>query len=238
LNSTLLYFLNKIVFPEYCVLCGSSADYICRQCIRDRLKVNFKDICHVCGFDTFKGNLHIECQDQSNVDRLYFFCEYSTFAKQIIEDIKYSGNYAIAESVAKHMASYAKLVIKEVLNSNFTITYVPSHIKKQRVRGFNQSELVANKVALLLGVEFRHLLIKTTHTAKQAGNTKLVRADNLRSSFIVKSDNVPKFVMIIDDVHTTGATLNECAKVLKNSGAERVIGFAFSKSLNYSIADK
>lgn len=111
---------------------------------------------------------------------------------------------------------------------------MPSHWTKQNIRGFNQSQLLAKDIAKLLEVEICDVLRKNKATSKQAGTNKSQRSKNLKGKFAVKKDIVPENVMIIDDVHTTGATLNECAALLKSNGAKFVYGYAFSKSLNYS----
>lgn len=225
-------FINTAFLPEYCITCNKSGSYICKNCLRTKYKVNFRTVCHVCGRNSFKFCLHKDCRDYSNLDNLYFFCEYNSAAKELIEVIKYHGNYSILNSLSWHMANYLKIVCPEY--KKFKFTYVPSHWTKQNSRGFNQSQLLAKSIAKLLGVELCDVLQKNQATNKQAGTNRSQRSKNLKGKFTLKKVLVPENVMIVDDVHTTGATLNECASLLKLNGARTVYGYAFSKSLNYS----
>lgn len=231
-------FLGSFIFPKYCCLCNVPGSYICDRCKKYKLKVNFRDICHVCGNFTFTDKLHKECEDYTNLDYLYFFCEYNHYAKKMIEIIKYQGYFAVIDDVANIMCEYIKN--REFDYKVYTITGVPSHWKKRNLRGFNQSELLAEKIAKTLCIDYIPLLQKTTHTNKQAGKRKSDRSTNLRKTFERKegSVNVSRNVMIIDDVHTTGSTLNECSAVLKSIGVETVVGYTFAKSLRYSVNEQ
>ena len=225
-------FVNEILFPEYCITCNKSGCYICAKCLKTKYKINFLSICHICGNTTFKGSVHKECRDYSNVDNLFFFCEYNNSAKSLIESIKYQGNFAIVDTLVLHMANYLRVIYPNY--KEFVFTYVPSHWVKQNVRGFNQSKLITEKLGKILGVEVVGYLKKTNASSKQAGSSKEQRNRNLKGKFALEKTIISKNVMIIDDVHTTGATLNECAAILKDNGAEVVYGYTFSKSMNYS----
>lgn len=237
MSLAILRFVNTIILPEYCIICGKSNSYICPKCIKFQVQVNFRNICHVCGNTTFLNSLHIECEDSTNLNRLIFFCEYNSVAKKIIESIKYGGSFFIIENLAIHMSKYMAFIFSQNELKDFVITYVPSHKFKKNQRGFNQSELLAQKIAKNLNMECRPMLTKVLNTKKQAGTNKSSRSTNLRNTFTPMTENVSKNVIIIDDVHTTGATLNECAGVLKSGGAKQVLGFVFAKSLNYSPID-
>ncbi len=225
-------FINYTFFDKYCITCNKTGSYICSKCILNNYKVNFRNICHVCGRSSYKYCTHKECEDLSNIDNLYFFCEYNAAAKELIDYIKYKGNYAIIDDVALHMASYLKTTFP--VYKDFTFTFVPSHWTKQNIRGFNQSKLLAQKIADNLGIDLVEYLKKTKPTSKQAGTNKSQRSKNLQGKFACTGTLVSRNVMIIDDVHTTGATLNECAAILKKNGASLVYGYTFSKSMNYS----
>ena len=229
----ILNFINNIVLPSYCIVCGNYGPYICRNCMYKYFNINFYNICHVCGVSTYKLNLHKECEDSTNLDKLLFFCEYNWASKKIIEEVKYRGSYSIAKEVADHMVKYFRFKQKDYWPSEFLITCVPSHKYKFNERGFNQSELLAKEIALQLNIEFVDLLSKTQNTQKQAGASKTKRVINL-GNFKIKKIIKNRIVIIIDDVHTTGSTLNNCAAELKRNGIEIVWGFTFAKSLNYS----
>jgi ComF family protein len=106
---------------------------------------------------------------------------------------------------------------------------VPLHRIKQRLRGFNQSELIAHSVARHLDrARFRvhnGILRRVRPTVSQTGLTRHQRRENVRGAFVVaKPDQLrDRTVVLIDDVYTTGTTLNECARVLRKAGARQVV---------------
>jgi ComF family protein len=124
------------------------------------------------------------------------------------------------------MAEYLKLFSFE---KDIVLCDVPLHKHKMRVRGFNQSEILAKQIAKRKGLIFENLLNRRIDTVTQVGLTREERENNLREAFVV-NNSVPKNILIIDDVFTSGSTLNQCARVLKESGAEKVYGFVFAKS--------
>jgi competence protein ComFC len=118
------------------------------------------------------------------------------------------------------------------------MTFVPLHKKRKRKRGYNQSELLAGGLSGLIGIESKPLLEKTkNHKKNLARLDKEQRREEIRDtfSFAGEKESVSgKTVLLIDDVLTTGATANECAKVLVNAGAREVIVLTFS-SVEYKV---
>ena len=111
---------------------------------------------------------------------------------------------------------------------------VPLHKKRLRERGFNQSEFIAGLIGNLYQIPvLSDLLTKTVPTLPQATLTKVERAKNIKGAFQVKeSSYIQKgTVLLIDDVYTTGATVNECARVLKRAKAEQVYVFALAHGI-------
>jgi ComF family protein len=119
---------------------------------------------------------------------------------------------------------------------------VPLHIKRLRQRGFNQAYLLIrrwNALAEAHGLElgnmaiYKNALVRTDHTRPQTGFGKAQRARNVRNAFaVVKRQEIEnKNVLLIDDVYTTGATVNECAGALRRSGAARVDVLTLARAL-------
>jgi ComF family protein len=102
------------------------------------------------------------------------------------------------------------------------VTAVPMHKRECRERGFNQAQRLAQAVALRLRLPYETLLTKITVTAPQKTLTAVERSGNLLGVFDVCGDVSGKTILLVDDVITTGATLNECAKMLKLFGAHEV----------------
>ena len=111
---------------------------------------------------------------------------------------------------------------------------VPLHPRRQRERGFNQSELLARSLAAHFGAELApHLLARVRDTAPQIDLPRAERQANVRGAFAVPKPEkaAGKSVLVVDDVFTTGATLRECARVLRRAGASRVLIFTLARPL-------
>ena len=127
---------------------------------------------------------------------------------------------------------------------NCYISYVPMFQVKEKNRGFNQAQLIAKEIAFQLRsgrgkIEVVPLLIKTRDTGSQTQFTKEERAKNVENSFVYKdykiyndynNYSVPESIVLVDDIYTTGATMKECAKVLKKAGVKNVWGFTLART--------
>jgi ComF family protein len=141
----------------------------------------------------------------------------------LIHNLKYQHEKGLATFLGQllvYTATYPKVDI---------ITAVPLHPSRQRQRGYNQAEEMAITIAKLLNIPYRPLLRKSKPTATQAtAANRTTRLKQLTNVFQSRPSDqpIPKKVLLIDDVITTGSTMNECAKVLKEQGVIEVHGLA------------
>ncbi len=149
---------------------------------------------------------------------------YCNSLKNSIRKFKFSNRPSYYRTFGKLLA--LKVQNTPQLGKIDTIIPVPMHRNRQRQRGYNQAELIAGFTARLLGIKSEnHVLIKTVETKTQSLLSKSERLANLEGSFKV---NLPKRVegrsiLLVDDIVTTGSTINQCCKALKLAGAERII---------------
>jgi len=121
------------------------------------------------------------------------------------------------------MASLLFDVIKEELRPGMVLCPVPLHWKRFLDRGFNQSVYIAEHLSEKTKLPMSHLLRRKRDTGHQAWRSREERLHAMHDAFILKKiQNVPRHVVLIDDITTTGSTLHECAKVLNNAGIERI----------------
>lgn len=222
----MLKFFLDLFFPRSCYYCKREGRYLCSNCILSYLYINWEVRCYICGKPSSIGFVHKECSDQGYLDGLVYFTLYDQKVKEIISDVKYNYYYDILFEIGDMMGEYLKLF---KLDGDIVLCDVPLHKHKLRVRGFNQSEILAKQIAKNRSLRFSNLLIRKVDTITQVGLTREERENNLREAFI-SSKKIPENVLIVDDVFTSGSTLNQCARVLKQSGAKRVYGFVFAKS--------
>ncbi len=148
---------------------------------------------------------------------------------QLIHNFKYYDRMDYAVLMASLMSKYHDAQLYNAI----LITAVPMHPKRLRERQYNQACLLAKHIAGIIGVRFvPDLLIKTKNTPSQSGLDALARQENIKDAFMFN----PKFklrnqsIILVDDVITTGATMNECARVLASNGNNQTIALAFART--------
>lgn len=144
--------------------------------------------------------------------------------KILIHELKYRGYFAIAPTLAHIMT-------RTIKNKKFHyVTSVPISKRRLRNRGYNQSEELSSKISATIDVPILKGLKKIKETKPQVGLKKKQRAHNLRGAFRYEGITIRgKTILLVDDVKTTGATLEACAKELKTAGARSVWGIVFAK---------
>ncbi len=229
--------LRQVFYPDgiKCIVCGREIPEnrygLCDTCSLD-LNGNYCLRCgrHKVGVGDFCG----ECSEQS----LYFdearsSVVFSGYAKDIVHRFKYGA----AAYLARHMSEF---MLDTLFAADFTFdcfTFVPMYKRKQRKRGYNQAELLAKAVAAHTTTPCVPLLEKISETRTQARLNREERMKNLDGAFRAVT-RPPEHVVIVDDVMTTGCTLNECAKVLKKAGAKIVYALTFASVPERPFTDR
>jgi ComF family protein len=220
-----------LIFPKICQCCGEVGSYICDSCIEKKFKYTLKQKCHVCKKAVNKGMIHDKCKAESFLDGVFIIAKYDKFIENYIADIKYEFYYAMIPDLVKVMNKYLERNKKfKKIIAQSDVTYVPLHFWRKRWRGFNQAERIASGIAEEWGSKCKRLLKRKRNTKCQVGLKKKERLNNLKDAFECKySGNVKRSVVIIDDVMTTGSTLEECGKALKDADIEKVYGLVAAR---------
>lgn len=194
----------------------------------EKLEYTNDDYCDKCG----QSPCTCRYKDAKRVFPYYDTCMsvvyYKTSARDLLLNFKYGNNPNSAKLIASMI--YDKM-IEEYDFVNPIIVSVPMHKFDKRKRGYNQSELIAKHLSKLSGYEYNgKSLIKVKRTNSQKQLTEVQRRKNLIKAFEVKDKSLfsDKQIILVDDIITTGATLNECAKILKRAGASNVNCFVFA----------
>lgn len=220
------------IFPRQCVICGIFGRNLCAECKRKHLIVRERQECHVCKKLTNQGDLvHPECRQKTNLDGVFICLEYNKLILNIVEKIKYSLFYKYIEEIIPY---YKDKLKKEFgITSGLVIVPVPIHRKRKWTRGFNQAELIARGISKW---EFKNILVRVRNTHTQVGLNRAERLTNLDDAFSINMtliDQVNKYqnrqVILVDDVMTTGTTLEKCASELRKFGIEKVYAVTLTR---------
>lgn len=165
------------------------------------------------------------------LDKIYFDKSYAVFSyegaiQRTILSMKFNGMGRYAKAFAKYLAY---LAAKNNLEFD-TVTFPPMSANSKRKRRYNQAELLAKYFCSVTDCDEKYLdaFVKIKETERQERLKREERKKNLNGAFDIQADVKGKRVLVIDDVKTTGATLNECARVLKKNGAVSVVGLMVS----------
>ncbi|MGN1301414.1 MAG: ComF family protein [Clostridia bacterium] len=211
-------FLN-LIFPNVCGFCN---------------KVDKNSLCKNCELNLEK--YEINCikdytnNSQKYFDYLYSALKYENEVREKIIKYKFNENSYLYKT-------FAKIIIKNKKVYGFLKLYdiiisVPMHKLKKSVRGYNQSELLTKEIAKQMGIHFeKNVLIKIRNTKVQSTLTKTQRAENVKNAFLVTDDTKikDKKIILIDDIYTTGSTVNECSRILKKAGAKEICVVTIAK---------
>ncbi len=206
--------LKDLFFPNHCVDCQAEGIWLCALCL-DK----------ICSLKEFSSQSD---KAVTYVDRVIALFAYGdNTISQLIQLFKYKYIAELSEDFRKIILA-SSFVLSE---PGFTIIPVPLHERRERERGFNQSEILAKLFAEKLGLEINKNLHRSVYTKQQAKLSGEARRNNLKDVFAFNNagKSVPEKVLLVDDVFTTGATMDQCAKVLKASGVKIVWGLALAR---------
>lgn len=229
-------FILDILFPVSCVACGKDDVWFCRDCL-EKIPLRKDQVCPLCEKRTTPaGRVCFSCREKSALDGLLVATSYQNTA---IASAVHCYKYRFAEKLHEPLG---KILLRAYTHSNLPlpeiIIPVPLHPRRWRWRGFNQAQLLAEYLGAHLTPGFplsvlSGFLIRRRHTSAQMLiKNYRKRKKNIQNAFgLNHSAGFPpvkpaaienKRVLLIDDIATTGATLFECAKILKSAGAQEV----------------
>lgn len=210
--------LLDILFPPVCFACGEAlsgagAVIVCAKCS-----------------DSISRNIRFAKKDN------YILLSSSHYSERALRSLIWQLKFRRRTSAAPELAKllYNMIISAKVPVAQFMLVPIPLHVSRMRERGFNQTELIAQELAKLSGaqvdVESLCRVRKTKHQAEIKSHCQ--REENLKNSFaVLHPENISgKNIILIDDVWTSGATMNEATRVLKLAGACKIIGLVVAKA--------
>ena len=240
LKKMFVSFEDMIATEHACLSCDKeildgSAFQLCDKCLTELKKIDGR-VCLKCG-EKLEGD-KLKCDFCDDFDyafdsnRSIFY--YDEVSSKIVKSLKYGGRKYYAKHIAKMMTAD-----RYVFDNVDIITYVPISSKRKRTRGFNQAEEIAREISNLINIPVFELLDKVIDKKNQAKLSQKDRLENLKGTFALNKDFEDKIkakrILIVDDVFTTGATLSECASVIKHASPKGVKTLTFAKTKLNSI---
>jgi ComF family protein len=219
-----------LLFPQSCIGCGRAGSYICSAC-RQSLVMMPSLVCHVCGRPQPAGSICNRCLNfRAEVDGIRASFIFEGVMRRAIHEFKYHNLRALAKPLAQLLQKYLSV---NPLPGDILIP-VPLHRSRQRERGYNQSNLLAVELGRLVGLPVANdCLVRHKHTHSQARTSGILeRQSNVAGAFHCSDSKIKdKQVLLIDDVATSGSTLNACAAALKSEGAASVWGLTLTMEI-------
>ena len=209
LIKTLFKLLSELLFPPICAACGThlfeKEVEICQMCIRRLPRTHFERQPHDNVISAIMwGRCKIE------LSFALFFYKKEERVQELLHDIKYRGNKRLGEELGRQLA---KTILKSEVDAFAAIIPIPLHPNKQRKRGFNQAEVIANGIAEILEIPVNtYNVYRNTHTSSQTKKGRFERWQNVENIFSIRNEEALKnqHILLIDDVITTGSTLEAC----------------------------
>src|SRR3989344_6701096 len=238
MNKIKAFFL-ELFFPSFCLGCNKEGTHLCQDC-KSLLEISEYNYC-LCS----KGPLRLPTGNQSGkcnrckdkkLSGLYFALPYkeNVLTKNLIYSFKYRYLKNLAKNLSDIIVEHLFLAgnNKEQIWTDSILVPVPMEIKKMKSRGYNQSYELAKELSKVIKVPVTtDSLIKKEVTKPQIELSAQQRIENVKDAFEVKNFEqlTGKKIFLIDDVYTTGSTMEECAHVLRTFGAKQVWGLAIAR---------
>lgn len=209
--------LFEIISPDTCVVCKNEGKCLCDSC-RPNTLIYKKTACVFCNEVNDSGKTCLRCYKKHPIRIAKISFRYENTVKELIWAMKY-----------ENKRSYARYFSGLLMPMPGVVCFVPSEGASRRKRGYDQAEILAKNYAKLNSLEFKKVLIRQVHS-RQVGKNRADRLKNTKGNFVVAQNVKGLDLLLIDDVITTGATISECASVLKEAGAKSVTALAIAKA--------
>lgn len=222
--------LWELLFPSRCLGCRRVGQVLCPECL-PRLPWLPAEVCPRCARRSPAGGVCRRCANGGSpyLASTRAACVFDGVIRTAIHQLKYRG----ASSLAPFLASVLGATLERRPLDADLLVPVPLHPRRQRERGFNQADLIADRLAEIsdLPLPTRGLLERTELRPPQVGLNAAARRHNVRGAFDCRLPDLVRGqrVLLVDDVMTTGATLEACAEALTAAGAARVLALVVAR---------
>lgn len=206
----------KLIYPNICGICGKLCD---------------NSICNKCYINIKKYEINLETNNKNKeFDEGICLYKYKELIRDKIIEYKFQDKSYLYKTFGEIVLKNKKIC--GILKKYDIIIPVPTHKKRKLKRGYNQTELIAKYVARNSNITcIINSLVKAKNIISQTELNKKERISNVKDAFTIKNQEkiYNKRIILFDDIYTTGSTLNECSKVLKSAGANKIFILTIAK---------
>lgn len=223
MTTTILTRILDFIAPEACLECGSEGLIWCDNCRLQHEALPSR--CFLCHSITENHKVCVKCRKNTKLNIAYVYGEYKDINQQLIRAFKFDCKRHVGLRIARSMASILPYYPPSEEVYFVPVPTIPSHIRQ---RGFDQTVILAKELSKQTGLKTKDILRRSSNI-HQVGSNSSLRKQQIKGAFKYKSvrGDIPNHVILVDDVVTTGATLSEATKVLKQNGVKKVDAIVF-----------
>ena len=214
----------SIIAPHDCLGCGIEGALLCKTCIQSDLNP-IPERCYLCHRLSAGCRTCRSCRQKSALQFVYVRTSYDSLAKELVAALKFERAYAAGEIIAGCMAEAL------LIEANYLLVPVPTASSRRRQRGYDQAELITKYLARQTQLSTRTVLIRHG-SSRQLGTKRTERLSQIQGAFSVTYSHLitGKNILLVDEVLTTGATLESAARTLRDAGARHVSEIVFAQA--------
>ncbi len=213
----------NLIAPNNCLGCEREGSIVCDWCLPDIFDA-VPSRCAFCQAQTRDFQVCAFCKPKTPLRQIWVSTIYKDSAKQLVRHMKFNPDRSACVVIASWLDQTSPYF------EDVTITFVPTARSRVRTRGFDHAELIAKEFAQIRNLPCKALLTRAGNT-RQVTSERKKRIQQVQGAYLPVSNHMPKRVILIDDIMTTGATLNEAARTLKQAGAKKVDACAFAQTI-------
>jgi len=221
-----MFILERIistVAPFRCYLCQREGSVLCTSCVANYPQ--YFPYCYGCGQANLSSQVCQKCRDRSPLQHVWVRLKFENIAKKLVYDYKFGRRQAAASTIARMMAQGLPYLPRDTL-----VVSVPTATSRQRQRGYDHAALLGRRLAEQLKLHYLPTLVRLDQS-RQVGADRLTRRSQLLSTHRVTGAGliVDARILLVDDIVTTGASLETTARVLKSAGAAHIDAAVFAQ---------